>query len=156
MLVTLKVIVEKFDPAKAEFNGWVLAFRDPSKKRHDVLINPVKSSITNVVDSIKRDRRRRLNAGNRAEGGRKMDWKVRRGWQNANASDKWFPPSKTTNLQRQVKSWKWCNMRLKKAWVYPQEEPKLESVITEVEEASGQESKRVKEEDKKIQDDDAL
>ena len=78
MLVTLKAIVEEFDPAQVECNGWVIKFRDLSK---DETRRFGKSSgeITKVVDSSKRDRRKRLCAWKPS---RKMDLKVRKGWQN--------------------------------------------------------------------------
>ena len=31
MLMTLKALVEEFDPEQVEFNGWVITFRDTSK-----------------------------------------------------------------------------------------------------------------------------
>ena len=77
-----------------------------------------------------------------------------------NASGKWIPPRKNTNLRRQVKSWKRYNARLGKEWGDPQEEtklePKLVDVIAEVDETLRQELKRDKEEDKKIEDDDVM
>ena len=68
-------------------------------------------------------------------------------------------PSKIINLRKQVKPWKRYNLRLEEEWENLKEEPKLEDVIAEkVEEASVQELKRVKKEDKnevmKIEDDD--
>ena len=78
-----------------------------------------------------------------------------------NASGKWAPPRKNTNLRRQVKSWKRYNARLGKEWGNPQEEtklePKLVEVIAEVDETTlGQELKRDKEEDKKTEDDNVM
>ena len=67
----------------------------------------------------------------------------------SDASGKWVPPCEYTDLRRQVKSWKRYNMRLKNEWRNPQEETKLEDVVAEVEEASGQELKRAKVEDQK-------
>jgi len=59
------------------------------------------------------------------------------------------PPSKDTELRRQVRSWNRYNARLGKEWRNPQEETKLEDLIAEVDENSGQELKRVKVEDQK-------
>ena len=70
----------------------------------------------------------------------------------SNASGKWVPPSKNTNMRRQVKSWRRYKERLGNEWRNPQEEAKLEPKIVDViaeGETLGQELKRAKVEDQK-------
>ena len=162
MVWTLKTLVEEFDPEQVEVNGWVITFRDTSKvgarcsgKSSGENSNSVsrrlflnrKKEMVERLENEQREAERWI--GRFAEAGRM-----------SNASGKWVPPSKNTNLRRQVKSWKRYNARLGEEWGNPQEEtklePKLVDVIAEVDETLGQELKQDKEEDKKIEDDDVM
>ena len=151
MIRTLKALVEEFDIERVEVKGWVITFRDTSKvgarnsrKSSGENTNSVSKRLflnrkKEMVERLENEQREAERwTGRFAEAGRR-----------SNASGKWVPPSKNTNLRKQVKSWKRYNERLGKEWRDPQEETKLEDVIAEVEEVSGQELKRAKVEDKK-------
>ena len=160
MIRTLKALVEEFDPERVEVKGWVITFCDTSKvgarnsrKSSGENTNSVSKRLflnrkKEMVERLENEQREAERwTGRFAEAGRR-----------SNASGKWVPPSKNTNLRKQVKSWKRYNERLGKEWGDPQEEtklePKLVDVIAEVDETLRQELKRDKEEDKKIEDDD--
>merc|ERR1719424_1733976 len=160
MIRTLKALVEEFDIERVEVKGWVITFRDTSKvgvrtsrKSSGENTNSVSKRLflnrkKEMVERLENEQREAERwTGRFAEAGRR-----------SNASGKWVPPSKNTNLRKQVKSWKRYNERLGKEWGDPQEEtklePKLVDVIAEVDETLRQELKRDKEEDKKIEDDD--
>ena len=158
MVRTLKTLVEEFDPERVEVNGWVITFRDTSKvgARHIGKSSGENSNSVSrrlflnrkkeMVERLENEQREAERwTGRFAEAGRR-----------SNASGKWVPPSKNTNLRRQVKSWRRYKERLVKEWKNLQEaaklEPKLVDVIAEVETLE-QELKQDKEEDKKIEDD---
>ena len=162
MIRTLKALVEEFDIERVEVKGWVITFRDTSKvgarnsrKSSGENTNSVSKRLflnrkKEMVERLENEQREAERwTGRFAEAGRR-----------SNASGKWVPPSKNTNLRKQVKSWKRYNERLGKEWRDPQEEtklePKLVDVIAEVDETIRQELKRDKEEDKKIEDDDVM
>ena len=161
MLRTLKALVEEFDPERVEVNGWVITFRDTSKvgtrcsgKSSGENSNSVSRRLflnrkKEMVDRLANEQREAERWTERfAEDGR-----------SSNASSEWVPPSKNTDLRRQVKSWRRYKERLAKEWRDLQEEEKLEpkivDVIAEVETLE-QELKQDKEEDKKIEDDDVM
>ena len=161
MIRTLKALVEEFDPERVEVNGWVITFRDTSKvgtrcsgKSSGENSNSVSRRLflnrkKEMVDRLANEQREAERWTERfAEAGR-----------SSNASSKWVPPSKNTDLRRQVKSWRRYKERLAKEWRDLQEEEKLEpkivDVIAEVETLE-QELKQDKEEDKKIEDDDVM
>ena len=161
MVRTLRTLVEEFDPEQVEFNGWVITFRDTSKvgtrcsgKSSGENSNSVSRRLflnrkKEMVDRLANEQREAERWTERfAEAGR-----------SSNASSKWVPPSKNTDLRRQVKSWRRYKERLAKEWRDLQEEEKLEpkivDVIAEVETLE-QELKQDKEEDKKIEDDDVM
>ena len=161
MLRTLKALVEEFDPERVEVNGWVITFRDTSKvgarcsgKSSGENSNSVSRRLflnrkKEMVDRLANEQREAERWTERfAEAGR-----------SSNASSEWVPPSKNTDLRRQVKSWRRYKERLAKEWRDLQEEEKLEpkivDVIAEVETLE-QELKQDKEEDKKIEDDDVM
>ena len=161
MIRILKALVEEFDPERVEFNGWAITFRDTSKvgtrcsgKSSGENSNSVSRRLflnrkKEMVDRLANEQREAERWTERfAEAGR-----------SSNASSKWVPPSKNTDLRRQVKSWRRYKERLAKEWRDLQEEEKLEpkivDVIAEVETLE-QELKQDKEEDKKIEDDDVM
>ena len=162
MLLTLKALVEEFDLERVEVNGWVITFRDTSKvgaRRSGKSSGENSNSVSKIlflnrkkemVERLENEQREAERwIGRFAEVGRM-----------SNASGKWVPPSKNTNLRQQVRSWNRYNSRLGKEWGDPQEEtklePKLVDVIAEVDETLGQELKRDKEEDKKTEDDNVM
>ena len=161
MVRTLRTLVEEFDPEQVEVNGWVITFRDTSKvgtRRSGKSSGENSNSVSRrlflnrkkeMVDRLANEQREAERWTERfAEAGR-----------SSNASSKWVPPSKNTDLRRQVKSWRRYKERLAKEWRDLQEEEKLEpkivDVIAEVETLE-QELKQDKEEDKKIEDDDVM
>merc|ERR1719424_2342358 len=160
MIRTLKALVEEFDIERVEVKGWVITFRDTSKVG---VRTSRKSSGENTNSVSKRlflNRKKEMVERLENEQSEAERWTGRfaEAGRRSNASGKWVPPSKNTNLRKQVKSWKRYNERLGKEWGDPQEEtklePKLVDVIAEVDETLRQELKRDKEEDKKIEDDD--
>ena len=158
MVRTLRTLVEEFDPEQVEVNGWVITFRDTSKVGTR---GSGKSSGENS-DSVSRRlflNRKKEKVDRLANEQREAErWTERyaEDGRSSNASSEWVPPSKNTDLRRQVKSWRRYKERLAKEWRDLQEEEKLEpkivDVIAEVEPLE-QELKQDKEEDKKIEDD---
>ena len=151
MLNTLKALAEEFDLERVEFDGWVITFRDTSK---DGARNSCKSSgenpnFTRRTLFQKRQKQRSVRLGIEQREAERWIRRFAEAGRMSDASGKWVPPCEYTDLRRQVKSWKRYNMRLKNEWRNPQEETKLEDVVAEVEEASGQELKRAKVEDQK-------
>ena len=140
MIRTLKALVEEFDPKQVEVNGWVITFRDTSKvgARHSG-----KSSGENPNFATRRlsQKERSVRLGIEQREAERWIGRFAEAGRMSDAGGKWVPPSKYTDLRRQVKSWKRYNMGLKNEWENPQEETKLEDVIAEVEEASRQELK---------------
>ena len=157
VLRTLKALVEEFDPERVEVNGWVITFRDTSK------VGARYSGKSSGENSYSVSRRLFLNQKKKMVERLENEQREAERWierfaeagRMSNASGKWVPPSKNTNLRRQVKSWRRYNERLAKEWRNLQEEaklePKLVDVIAEVE-TLGQELKQDKEEDNKIED----
>ena len=160
MLMTLKALVEEFDPKQVEVNGWVITFRDTSKvgARHSGKSSGENSNFLSKRLFLNRKNEMVERLGNEQREAERWTGRFADAGRMSTASGKWVPPSKNTNLRKQVKSWKRYNERLGKEWGDPQEEtklePKLVDVIAEVDETLRQELKRDKEEDKKIEDDD--
>ena len=161
MIRTLKALVEEFDPERVEVKGWVITFRDTSKggARH-----PGKSGGENSNSVSRRlflNRKKEMvdRLANEQREAERWTERFAEAGRSSNASSKWVPPSKNTDLRRQVKSWRRYKERLAKEWRDLQEEEKLEpkivDVIAEVETLE-QELKQDKEEDKKIEDDDVM
>jgi len=160
MIRTLKALVEEFDPKQVEVNGWVITFRDTSKvgARHSGKSSGENSNFLSKRLFLNRKNEMVERLGNEQREAERWTGRFADAGRMSTASGKWVPPSKNTNLRKQVKSWKRYNERLGKEWGDPQEEtklePKLVDVIAEVDETLRQELKRDKEEDKKIEDDD--
>jgi len=161
MIRILKALVEEFDPERVEFNGWAITFRDTSKggARH-----PGKSGGENSNSVSRRlflNRKKEMvdRLANEQREAERWTERFAEAGRSSNASSEWVPPSKNTDLRRQVKSWRRYKERLAKEWRDLQEEEKLEpkivDVIAEVETLE-QELKQDKEEDKKIEDDDVM
>ena len=157
MLRTLKALVEEFDPERVEVNGWVITFRDTSKVGTRCSGKSSGENSNSVSRRLFLNRQKEMSERLENEQREAERWIERfaEAGRMSNASGKWVPPSKNTNLRRQVKSWRRYNERLAKEWRNLQEEaklePKLVDVIAEVE-TLGQELKQDKEEDNKIED----
>ena len=157
MLRTLKALVEEFDPERVEVNGWVITFRDTSKvgARHSGKSSGENSNFASRRLFLNRQKEMSEHLENEQREAERWIERFAEAGRMSNASGKWVPPSKNTNMRRQVKSWRRYNERLGKEWRNPQEEaklePKLVDVIAEVE-TLGQELKQDKEEDNKIED----
>ena len=86
MIRTLKALVEEFDPERVEVKGWVITFRDTSKvgARHSGKSSGENSNFVSRRLFLNRQKEmfERLEKNERAERGRNIDWKVRRGRQN--------------------------------------------------------------------------
>jgi hypothetical protein len=161
MLNTLKALVEEFDLERVEVNGWVITFRDTSKVgvRHSGKSSGENSNFVSRRLFLNRQKEMSERLENEQREAERWIGRFAEARRMSNASGKWVPPSKNTNLRRQVKSWRRYNARLRKEWRDLQEEEKLEpkivDVIAEVETLE-QDLKQDKEEDKKIEDDEGL
>ena len=161
MLRTLKALVEEFDPERVEVNGWVITFRDTSKVGARYSGKSSGENSNSVSRGLFLNRKKEMAERLENEQREAERWTERfaEAGRSSNASSEWVPPSKNTDLRRQVKSWRRYKERLAKEWRDLQEEEKLEpkivDVIAEVETLE-QELKQDKEEDKKIEDDDVM
>ena len=151
MLRTLKALDEGFDLERVEVNGWVITFRDTSKvgARRSGKSSGEKLNFASRRLFLNRQKEMSEHLENEQREAERWIERFAEAGRMSNASGKWVPPSKNTNMRRQVKSWRRYKERLGNEWRNPQEEAKLEDVIAEVEEASGQELKRAKVEDQK-------
>ena len=131
MVRTLRTLVEEFDPEQVEVNGWVITFRDTSN------VGTRGSGKSSGENSDSVSRRLFLNrkkekvdrlANEQSEAERSTERFAEDG-RSSNASSEWVPPSKNTDLRRQVKSWRRYKERLAKEWRDLQEEEKLEPKI---------------------------
>ena len=162
MLRTLKALVEEFDPERVEVNGWVITFRDTSKVgvRHSGKSSGENSNAVSRKLFLNRQKEMVERLENEQREAERLIGRFAEAGRMSNASGKCVPPSKNTNLRRQVKSWRRYNARLCEEWRNPQEETKLApnfvDVIAEVDETLGQELKQDTEEDKKIEDDEVM
>ena len=157
MLRTLKALVEEFDLGRVEVNGYVITFRDMSKvgARCSGKSSGENSNFASRRLFLNRQKEMSEHLENEQREAERWIERFAEAGRMSNASGKWVPPSKNTNLRRQVKSWRRYNERLAEEWRNLQEEAKLElmllDVIAEVE-TLGQELKQDKEEDNKIED----
>ena len=121
MLRTLKALDEEFDLERVEVNGWVITFRGTSKvgARRSGKSSGEKLNFASRRLFLNRQKEMSEHLENEQREAERWIEKFAEAGRMSNASGKWVPPSKNTNLRRQVKSWRRYNERLGKEWGNP-------------------------------------
>ena len=108
MVRTLKALVEEFDLERVEVNGWVITFRDTSKvgARRSGKSSGENSNFANRRLFLNRQKELSERLENEQREAERWTERFAEDGRSSNASSEWVPPSKNTNLRRQVKSWR--------------------------------------------------